>query len=112
MPQRARRADSNQPEIVEVFRKLGASFQHTHTIPGALDGIVGYLGIDQRVEIKDGSKKPSLRRLTEDEQTTFDTWKGRAPVIITSPEEAQDLLAQMRQEAIHAPNLRRINRAP
>ncbi len=58
MHQRAR-ADANQPEIVAHFRKRGATVQHVHQIPGALDLIIGYAGIDVRIEIKDGSKPSS-----------------------------------------------------
>ena len=97
---RAARADANQPEIVKAIRDLGATWQHTHTIGGALDGIIGYYGIDQRVEIKDGKKTTSERKLTNDEQKVFDLWKGRKPVVIESVDDVEKILKQMYMEAM------------
>jgi len=96
----AARIDRNQPELVEYIRALGASFQHTHQIPGCLDGIVGYLGIDQRVEIKDSEQPMSAQKLTKAETETFATWKGRAPIVITTKTECRKLLKEMYSEAV------------
>jgi len=93
---RRARVDGNQASLVNCLRGLGASFQHTHTIPGALDGIVGYVGIDQRVEIKDPEQPPSGRRLTKLEQDVFDQWMGRRPVVLETIEDCVNLLRKMR----------------
>lgn len=100
VPRRAARIDANQPGIVALIRKLGGSFQHTHQIPGALDGIVGYAGIDQRIEIKDGSKPPGTRKLTPMEEETFREWKGRTPVVIETEQDAIDLITRLRNEGL------------
>ena len=92
---RAARIDRNQPEIVKAIRQLGATFQHTHQIPGALDGIIGYRGVDQRVEIKDPDQPKSARKLTPKEQQTFDEWHGREPVIIETYDDVIAILAEM-----------------
>lgn len=89
---RARRVDANQAEIVKFIRYMGGSWQHTHTIPGALDGVLGYRGVDVRIEIKDGTQPPSRRTLTPDEIKTIDEWKGRKPEIIESEEDIKALL--------------------
>ena len=94
MRQRAR-VDANQKVIVAAFRKLGATVQHCHQIPGCLDLIVGYGGIDVRVEIKDGSKPPSAQKLTKKEKETFQHWKGRPPVVITSEEDVRQLIINL-----------------
>lgn len=94
---RRARIDVNQPELVKYIRKLGGSFQHTHTIPGALDGIVGYAGLDQRVEIKDPEKSPSQRKLTDDENKVFRSWKGRKPIVIETKVDCRNLLVQLRR---------------
>lgn len=96
---RAARIDANQPELVDYIRKLGGSFQHTHTIPGALDGIVGFQGIDQRVEIKDPSQPARSQNLTELEKETFSTWRGRPPVVLKTREDCRRLLQSMQNEA-------------
>ena len=96
--QRARR-DANHNEIVAVFESLGATWLDTSGIGGALDGAIGYAGIDQRVEIKDGEKFLSRRRLTKDEETTFQEWRGRPPVVVETVEDAISLVNRMRKEA-------------
>jgi hypothetical protein len=77
---------------------MGASFQHTHNIAGALDGIIGYRGIDVRVEIKDPDKPPSKRALTEDEQKVFDEWRGRKPEVIETETDVLNLIYRINQE--------------
>jgi len=96
----ASRVDSNQPELVEYIRGHGATFQHTHTVPGALDGIIGFHGIDQRVEIKDPTQPKKKHLLTEMEVETFDTWKGRKPVVIFTREDCKLVLKRLMKEAI------------
>jgi hypothetical protein len=81
---------------------MGASFQDTHNVPHALDGIIGYRGIDVRIEIKDPTKPPSKRKLTKGEQNTFDEWKGRRPVIIETCEDVTDLLFRLTKEKLKA----------
>lgn len=98
----AARTDSNQDELVKTIRALGASFFSTTAIAGQLDGVVGCAGIDIRVEIKDGAKPPSRRRLTEDEQKVFDEWRGRTPVILQSIDDVIELVNQLRKES-HVP---------
>lgn len=89
------KTDDNQNEIVKVLRGLGGSWQSTHTIPGALDGIIGYKGIDQRAEIKDGNKPKSRRQLTTKEKETFASWRGRKPVVIESLDDLFSVLMTM-----------------
>ena len=86
---RAARTDDNHEAIVQALRQIGASVQSLATIgKGCPDLLVfstfcGYL----LLEIKDGSKPPSARKLTEDEKRWHNAWKG--PVyIVTSVEEA------------------------
>jgi len=82
MNPRIAKADANQPEIVEAFRARGATVAHTHTVgKGMVDIVVGYKSINLLVEIKDGSKPPSKRKLTTDEQEFHDTWRGTVNVV-------------------------------
>lgn len=81
------RIDENQKDIVKTFRELGASVLILSSVgKGCPDLLVGLTDVKGRkinilVEIKDGSKPPSKRKLTEDEQKFFDTWKGKVVVI-------------------------------
>lgn len=76
------RVDANQPAIVEALRKLGATVLHLHTIgKGAPDIAVGYMGKNALIEIKDGSKPPSARKLTPDEERFHAEWRGQVAVV-------------------------------
>ena len=97
-----KRVDANQQELVKVMRRLGCTWRSTHEIPGALDGIIGVAGIDQRIEIKDGSKVPSARKLTTAEAEEIDMWRGRKPVIIESVEQLVELVNKLRKEGVNA----------
>jgi len=61
---RASRVDNNQKEVVEILRRAGAVVKHVHTVKNLFDIIVFYNGQIYCVEIKDGSKPPSSRKLT------------------------------------------------
>jgi len=97
---RAKR-DDNHDDLVGVFEAMGASWLELSNVAGALDGIVGVAGIDQRVEFKNPEalrgKKQALE-LTPAEIDEFDRWKGRSPVVITTQEEAVNLINQLRKE--------------
>lgn len=92
------RTDANQPEIVKAFRELGATVEFMHG-EGALDLLIGIYGIDQRVEVKDGSKSPSRRKLSESEQATFENWHGRKPVVVKSSDDVIALCKKLRRES-------------
>jgi len=96
--QRARR-DRNHAEIVRTFERLGGSWLDLSGVAGALDGILGVAGVDIRVEIKDGELSPSKKKLTPAEGEVFQTWRGRKPVVVTTIEEAVNLVNQLRREA-------------
>lgn len=97
MRMRARK-DANHKEIAQVFTVLGFTVLDTSMIgDGAPDMIVGYKNTNFLIEIKDGSKPPSARRLTPDEQDFHAKWKG--PIaIISSVDEALDLINRVRME--------------
>ena len=48
---------------------------------GFPDLVVGIHGITDLVEVKDGSKPPSGRKLTPDQVTFFDNWLGSVRVV-------------------------------
>ena len=101
---RRAKADANQPEIVKALRQRGATVLMTHQLSSGqtqcgLDLLVGSQGIDQRVEIKDGSKPKSAQKLTPPEQNECDTWKGRPIVILYSVDDAMAMLDKMYMEA-------------
>lgn len=61
------KTDSNQSEIVQMFRKHGAFVLLTHQLKNAFDILVFYEGKIHVCEIKDGTLPPSKRKLTDGE---------------------------------------------
>jgi hypothetical protein len=81
---RARRIDTNQPQLVKQMRQVGMSVFVTSMIgKGFVDCVCGYRGINFLLEIKDPSQPPSKRKLTDDEQAFHDSWRGNTHVVET-----------------------------
>lgn len=83
------RVDANHSQIVNRLREYGASVEPrmAELGKGAPDLLVGFRGQNVLMEIKDGTAKPSRRRLTKDEQRWHQTWAGQI-VVVESEEEA------------------------
>lgn len=87
MTRRAAKVDANQAAIVAALRSAGASVTPLHMVGrGFPDLAVGYRGVNHLLEVKDGSKPPSVRRLTSDEAEWHETWRGSAAVVKDVPE--------------------------
>ena len=89
---RANRIDANSNEIVNALRKAGAFVRIISQGDGIPDLLVAYKGYTVLMEVKDGDKVPSARKLTEAEQKFFDEWTGGMLVIVNSVEEALETL--------------------
>lgn len=91
---RAARIDANQPEIVKALRKAGCSVTSLAAVgQGVPDLLVGWQSKDGDrelvlMEVKDGSKPPSRRRLTEDQQEWHEAWRGRPVAIVETVADA------------------------
>ncbi|WP_218575177.1 hypothetical protein [Limnoglobus roseus] len=73
--------DENQAEVVAAFRKMGCSVQPLHTVgQGCPDLLIGHLGVNRVVEVKDGKKPLGKRQLTPDQQTWHNQWRGEVDV--------------------------------
>lgn len=89
---RGKRTDLNQKQIVEVFRKMGATVYITSGVgKGFPDIVVGFKGVNYLVEIKDGKAPKSQHKLTGHEDGFHAKWRGSVH-IIKSVQEAIDLL--------------------
>ena len=88
----ANRIDANQNEIVTALRKVGAYVRIVTMGDGVPDLLVGYRGFTLLLEVKDGNKSPSQRKLTEAEQKFFDEWKGGILAIVESVDDALAIL--------------------
>lgn len=82
---RVRKADGNQPELVEQIRDLpGVKVVLTHVIGnGFPDCIISFRGFNYMCEIKNPSQPPSKRKLTPDEEEFHKNWTGQIAVIMT-----------------------------
>lgn len=88
----ANRIDANQNEIVKGLRGAGAFVRIVTQGDGIPDLLVAYKGYTILMEVKDGDKPPSERKLTKAEQKFFDEWTGGMLVIVNSVEEAIETL--------------------
>lgn len=92
----AHRVDKNQAELVAEFRKLGCSVQHAHFYAsGFPDLIIGCGGFNFLVEIKNGYKPPSARKLTKFQGWWHLEWQGQVTTV-KSVEEVRQLVTAMR----------------
>lgn len=73
---RAAKVDSNQPALVEAFRKMGCSVLIVAQLKQCCDIFVSKNLKTAAVEIKDGTLPPSKKMLTEGELKFAQTWKG------------------------------------
>ena len=86
----AKRIDNNHVEIVKGLRAVGAEAQSLAGVgKGCADVLVAFRGRWYVAEIKDGSKPPSKRKLTNDEIDWHKKFSPHAPVHIwTSLDDA------------------------
>ena len=73
--------DANQAEIVKALRKVGATVQPLHRVgQGCPDLAVGHGGVNHMIEVKDGSKQPSARGLTDAQFRWHSLWAGQVSI--------------------------------
>ena len=81
---RAAAVDANQSAIVAALRKAGCTVQPLHSVgQGCPDLLVGRLGVNYLIEVKDGSKPPSARKLTSHQVEWHGGWNGRVAIAET-----------------------------
>jgi hypothetical protein len=69
---------------VQALRAAGCSVQPLHSVgKGCPDLLCGVAGQNVLLEVKDGARPPSERRLTPDQKRWHADWKGRAHVVET-----------------------------
>jgi len=85
MMRTAARIDDNQNEVVSQLRsvpglKVAITSGMGHGFP---DLVLGWQGVNYLIELKDGSKPPSKRKLTKDEKKFHAQWAGQIDVALT-----------------------------
>lgn len=94
---RKARTDTNQKELVKVMRQMGMSVAVTSSAhDGFTDTVVGFGGVTVLVEIKDGNKSLSRRKLTPAQVVFHDEFKG-AITVIETVDQAIELVKRIKQ---------------
>jgi hypothetical protein len=101
----AARTDANHEAVMLAFRRLGCTVVSTHQIGhGFPDLIVAQRrhtdaggSITYTVEIKDGDKPPSARKLTPDEADFAAHWHGRI-FLVTSVDDVPAVIRSAAME--------------
>lgn len=84
---------------MQVFRQMGASVLDLHEVgKGCPDLLLGFGRLDVLVEVKDGEKSPSRRTLTPEQVKFIDEWKGRPVAVISTIDEAHELIMSLARE--------------
>jgi len=79
--------DANQSEIVAALRAVGGSVVDLSSVgAGCPDVLCGYRGVNYAVEIKDGDKFKSQRKLTPAQVQFHAAWRGQICVVETVDE--------------------------
>lgn len=87
--------DANQPEIVRVLRQIGCSVQSLAQLgKGVPDLLVARNGSMWLMEVKDGAKPPSGRKLTRDETRWMLGWKAYVHVV-TCADDALKVIEEL-----------------
>ena len=89
---RAAKVDANQSAITKALRGVGAFVQVLSMVgDGCVDLLVAYRNRWYVIEVKDGAKPPSERKLTDKEREWHEKASRCAPVFIA--ETVEDALA-------------------
>lgn len=83
----AAKRDANEKEIIDALEQVGAKVKRLND-PDVPDLIVGFRGDLYLLEVKDGSRPPSQRKLRTGQQRFFDEWIGFKIVKVESIDQA------------------------
>lgn len=83
----AARRDANERSIIKAMEAEGAFVRQIND-EGRFDLLVWYKGNTLLMEVKDGAKPPSARRLSDAEQKFHDEWPGSNLHVVICEAEA------------------------
>ena len=94
---RASRVDANHEQVVLALKAAGATVQSLAAVgQGVPDLLVGFQGKTLLMEIKDGKKSPSHRKLTEQQLAWHGSWRGGPLAVVDGPEAALRMLGVLK----------------
>lgn len=95
---RAAKTDANHSAIVNALREAGFSVWDTSAVGRGFPDCVAGIGRKAfLIEIKDGAKSPSRRRLTPDQEAFRASWQGHYEVI-ESVEQAKAWAKEIKEQ--------------
>jgi hypothetical protein len=98
---RAAKVDANQNEVVEALRFIGAHVVLLHAIGGGVPDLLVDYERSFLIEIKDGRKPPSARKLTPDQIEFHASWPGELHTVC-SAQEAVDVCLRRPKNNAHS----------
>ena len=94
---RAAKIDANHVQVVLALEAAGATVQSLAAVgQGVPDLLVGFQGKTLLMEIKDGKKPPSHRKLTEQQLAWHGSWRGGPLAVVDGPEAALRMLGVLK----------------
>jgi hypothetical protein len=93
---RACRKDANHGSVLDRILSIGWSALDLAQYGAPVDLAVSKGRTCALVEIKDGSKPPSARKITKAGQAARDRWQGPY-LVVTSPDDAEQQLAALEE---------------
>lgn len=100
MRRRASRTDANHADVMRALRAVGCSVQDLSAVgQGCPDLLIGVSTRNIAMEVKDGAKGPSRRKLTPAQVDWHGGWRGQA-CVVSSADEALAIVAAIRAEAM------------
>lgn len=95
----AGRTDANHTAVKTALGGMGCSVQSLGMVgDGCPDLLVGYRGQTFLVEVKDGAKSPSERKLTAAQERWHRWWTGATVIVAKSPDEAIEAVCGVRSD--------------
>lgn len=95
----AGRVDANHIAVRAALGGMGATCQSLGMVgDGCPDFVVGYRGRTYLLEVKDGKRPPSERKLTAAQERWHSWWRGTPVRVVTSPEEAIEAVCGIRDD--------------
>jgi len=83
----ASKVDANQKDIVKALQAVGAAVTLLSSVgQGCPDLLVGWKGANWLMEVKDGRRPPSERKLTPAQEKWHKAWKGQVAVVTNTAE--------------------------
>lgn len=97
--------DKNHDVICAMFRAMGCSVAELHNagLPGWPDIVIGCIGLNHLVEIKNLETGYGRAGLNESQDAFARDWTGGKVMVVTSTDDAVALVTQWRRKARVAP---------